>query len=129
MPHFDAISLVTDDMSRTLAFYRLLDLTFPTEADGEPHVEAELPNGMRLMWDTVAVVESFDPAWTPATGGHRAALAFRCADAADVDAVYARVIAGGFAGHLEPWDAFWGQRYAVLHDPNGTPVDLYAPLA
>ena len=28
---------------------------------------------------------------------------------------------------MKPWDAFWGQRYAVLHDPDGHQVDLYAP--
>jgi catechol 2,3-dioxygenase-like lactoylglutathione lyase family enzyme len=30
--------------------------------------------------------------------------------------------------HLEPWDAFWGMRYAVVRDPDGTPVDLFARL-
>ena len=27
-----------------------------------------------------------------------------------------------------PFDAFWGQRYATVHDPDGNPVDLFAPL-
>jgi len=27
-----------------------------------------------------------------------------------------------------PSDAFWGMRYAVVHDPDGTPVDLFSPL-
>jgi uncharacterized glyoxalase superfamily protein PhnB len=31
-------------------------------------------------------------------------------------------------GRKEPWDAFWGQRYAVVADPDGNHVDLYAPL-
>jgi hypothetical protein len=25
-------------------------------------------------------------------------------------------------------DAFWGQRYATVLDPDGNPVDLFAPL-
>jgi uncharacterized glyoxalase superfamily protein PhnB len=29
---------------------------------------------------------------------------------------------------MEPWDAFWGQRYAVVHDPDGNGVDLFCPL-
>jgi len=29
----------------------------------------------------------------------------------------------------EPWDAFWGQRYAIVRDPDGNGVDLFAPLA
>jgi uncharacterized glyoxalase superfamily protein PhnB len=25
------------------------------------------------------------------------------------------------------WDtAFWGQRYAIVHDPDGNPIDLFA---
>ncbi|MFE2436947.1 glyoxalase, partial [Streptomyces sp. NPDC059409] len=27
-----------------------------------------------------------------------------------------------------PWDAPWGQRYAVVNDPDGHGVDLFAPL-
>jgi catechol 2,3-dioxygenase-like lactoylglutathione lyase family enzyme len=34
----------------------------------------------------------------------------------------------GYEGHLAPWDAVWGMRYAVVRDPDGTPVDLFAPL-
>jgi uncharacterized glyoxalase superfamily protein PhnB len=45
-----------------------------------------------------------------------------------VDELYGRVTSAGFEGEKEPWDAFWGQRYAQLKDPNGVPVDLYAQL-
>jgi uncharacterized glyoxalase superfamily protein PhnB len=45
-----------------------------------------------------------------------------------VDDLYAAVKAPGFDAEKEPWDAFWGQRYAQLRDPNGVPVDLFAPL-
>ena len=26
----------------------------------------------------------------------------------------------------EPFDAFWGQRYAQVKDPDGNPVDIFA---
>lgn len=126
-PHLDMIGLVASDLPRTLAFYRALGLALPPDADDAPHVEVTQPGGLRLAWDTVDVVRSFDPDWQPPAGGHRAALAFRCADAAEVDATYARMVDAGFTGHVEPWDAVWGQRYAVLHDPDGTAVDLFAP--
>jgi uncharacterized glyoxalase superfamily protein PhnB len=45
-----------------------------------------------------------------------------------VDATYARLVAAGYEGHLEPWDAFWGMRYAVIHDPDGNGIDLFATL-
>ena len=38
------------------------------------------------------------------------------------------MIAAGFASKSEPWDAFWGQRYAQVVDPDGNDVDLFAPL-
>ncbi|MFT2018706.1 VOC family protein [Streptomyces sp. 796.1] len=129
-PRFDLIGLVVDDMAATLAFYRRLGLDIPATADGEPHVEVELPGGLRIAWDTVATVKSFAPDWTPPSGGgHRVGLAFRCADPAEVDAVYAELTRDGYVGHKAPWDAFWGQRYAVLHDPDGNAVDLFAALA
>ena len=39
-----------------------------------------------------------------------------------------RFVAAGGKMHMEPMDAFWGQRYAQVQDPDGTVVDLYAAL-
>ncbi|MCM0679119.1 VOC family protein, partial [Micromonospora phytophila] len=127
-PRFDLIGMATTDMARTLDFYRRLGVQIPPGAEAEPHVEVTLPGGVRLAWDTVETVRSFDPDWTPPTGSPRANLAFRCADPAEVDRWYAALTDAGHHGHLKPWDAFWGQRYAVLHDPDGNGVDLFAPL-
>ena len=124
----DLVGLVVEDMARSLAFYRRLGFDLPPEADGEPHVEATLPGGLRIAWDTVDTIRSFDPGWTPPTGGHGISLAFACDDAADVDAAYRSLIDAGYEGHLEPWDAFWGQRYATVLDPDGNSIDLFAPL-
>ena len=63
-PQLDAIGLVTSDMEASLAFYHLLGL----EPSGEDHVEATLPGGMRLMWDTLEVIRSFDPSWEQPVG-------------------------------------------------------------
>ena len=125
-PTSDAIGLVATDLPRTLAFYRALGLQIPAESDTEPHVEVELPGGFRLLIDTVDTIRSFDPEWSAPKGSPRASLAFACASGAEVDATYTSMVAAGFEGHLEPWDAFWGQRYATLRDPDGTGVDLHA---
>jgi catechol 2,3-dioxygenase-like lactoylglutathione lyase family enzyme len=123
------LELVVSDMAATLAFYRRLGLEVPAEADHQPHVDVELGDGMRLAWDTEETIRSFDPGWSPPSGGgHRVALAFACDSPADVDAAWADLTGAGYEGHLAPWDAFWGMRYAVVHDPDGTPVDLFAPL-
>ncbi|MEY9965506.1 catechol 2,3-dioxygenase-like lactoylglutathione lyase family enzyme [Streptacidiphilus sp. MAP12-16] len=127
-PRLDLLGLVVADMAASLAFYRRLGIDLPAEADGEPHVDTTLPGGFRLAWDTVDVIRSFDPGWTPPQGGHRTALAFDCGDPAEVDKVYADLVQAGYPGHKEPWDAFWGMRYAIVHDPDGNAVDLFAPL-
>jgi catechol 2,3-dioxygenase-like lactoylglutathione lyase family enzyme len=128
-PQIDLIGIVVADMARSLAFYRRLGLDIPAEADAAPHVEVPLPGGLRLAWDTIETIRSFDPQWQPPTGGHRVSLAFRCADPAAVDAAYATLTDAGCFGHLAPFDAVWGQRYAVLLDPDGNGVDLFAPIA
>ncbi|MFF3492581.1 VOC family protein [Streptomyces sp. NPDC002795] len=117
----DAIGVATTDLAASLAFYRRLGLTFPEGAEQLPHVEAELAGGIRLMFDPVPDAKD--------AGRGRVVLAFHCGDAAGVDAVYEELAGAGHHGEAKPWDAPWGQRYAVVLDPDGNQVDLFAPLA
>ena len=125
MPDLNAIGIVASDTARSIAFYRLLSIDFPEE--GEGHIEATLPNGVRFMLDSEEVILSFRPDWTREIG-NQLALAFECGSPAEVDELWAAVKAAGFDAEKEPWDAFWGQRYAQLRDPDGVPVDLFAAL-
>ena len=127
MPELNAIGIVVSDLRRSMQFYRLLGLDLPEDPE-EDHVEATMANGTRLMFDPEEVVRSFLPGWER-TEGNQVALAFECASPAELDEIYERVVAAGFEGEKEPWDAFWGQRYAQLADPDGVPVDLYAALS
>ena len=127
MPKLDAIGIVAADMAESVRFYRLLGVEVDDPKPEPDHHEATLPNGLRLMWDTEDVIRSFDPGWKRAAGT-TAALAFACASPAEVDETYSRIVEAGFTGRKEPWDAFWGYRYAQVDDPDGTPVDLFAAL-
>ncbi len=124
MPKLDAIGIVVSALEPARQFYALLGLEFP---EGEGHIEAVAPNGLRVMLDTEDVIRSFDENWTHPVG-QRVGLAFLCDSPAEVDSVYQRVVAAGFTGHKPPWDAFWGQRYAQVADPDGNVVDLFAAL-
>lgn len=126
MPTLNAIGIAVSDLRRSVRFYRLLGAEFP-EDPAEGHVEATMPNGTRLMFDAEEVIRSFMPDWTR-TNGNQVSIAFECASPAEVDEVYARVVAAGFEGEKEPWDAFWGQRYAQLIDPDDNVVDIFAAL-
>jgi len=120
----NGIGLAAADMATSLAFYRRLGLDIPPGADHEPHAEALLPGGIRLMWDTHAALRGFDPDWTVSTGGP--SLAFRCEDAAEVDRMHDELVRAGAHNVKSPWDAPWGQRYAILQDPDGYQVELFA---
>jgi catechol 2,3-dioxygenase-like lactoylglutathione lyase family enzyme len=126
MPNLNAIGIVVRDMAASIRFYRLLGVDVPETPD-EGHIDTLLPNGVRFMLDSEEVVKSFRADWSRETG-NQLGLAFECASTTEVDETYKRVTAAGFDGEKEPWDAFWGQRYAVVHDPDGNGVDLFAPL-
>lgn len=127
-PKFDLIGIVVDDMARALAFYRHLGIDTPEDAGTEPHVEVTLTSGMRLAFDTVETIKSFDPDFEPPTGSPRIGLAFKLDSPGQVDSLYAQLTRAGYRGHRQPWDAIWGQRYAMVHDPDGNSIDLFAPL-
>jgi catechol 2,3-dioxygenase-like lactoylglutathione lyase family enzyme len=127
-PRLNVVGLVVSDMAASLAFYRRLGFTFADGAEAEGHVETALPGGLRLILDTVEIIHSFNPGWRPPAGDHRVALAFACDGPTEVDELYHELVAAGHDGHLAPWDAFWGQRYASVHDPDGNAVELFADL-
>ncbi len=119
----DMVGMAVKDMGASLRFYSLLGLEVPQDKASEDYVEVTSENGYRISWNSLEMVKGIDPNWTQPIG-----LAFKCDSPAEVDATYNRLIEAGYTGFKEPWDAFWGQRYAVVNDPDGNHVDLFAPL-
>jgi uncharacterized glyoxalase superfamily protein PhnB len=124
---FDAVSVTTTDMEAATSFYALLGFAFPTFERDAQHVEAITAAGeVRLMIDDRLLIKTLtgkDPA--PAT---HSSFAIKCERPAAVDAAVLAIRNAGFAVVKEPWDAFWGQRYAIVADPDGYMSDLFAPL-
>jgi len=125
VPTLAAIGIGALDMKNSVRFYPLLGVAVP-DPSGD-HLDVTLPSGGALMWDTLELIKQLDPDWSE-PAGHRMGLAFQCSSPGDVDATYTRVVTGGFRSKKEPWDAFWGQRYAQVIDPDENVVDLFAPL-
>ncbi|WP_420859047.1 VOC family protein [Marivivens marinus] len=127
-PRIDAVAVTARDMARSAAFYRCLGFDIPEVAADAQHVEAvPLPGEARLMIDSATLAKELtDRPPSPAT---HSAFALLCDSPAEVDGVTARVADAGFTVKTQPWDAFWGQRYATVVDPDGYEVDLFAPLA
>ncbi len=124
-PILDQVNLVVTDMEATVAFYRRLGLTIP---DTDPvwqshHRNAQLPGGIDLDFDSVTFARHWDKGWQGGMG----VLGFKVDSRERVDEIYADLTGAGYAGQQEPYDAFWGARYAVVEDPDGNPVGDHEP--
>lgn len=127
MPRLDAVAVSSTDMAKTVAFYELLGFTFSNWSPEDRHVEPDAkPGEVRLMIDTAGLMESLT-GHKPTPPNH-ASFALVCDSPAEVDAIAAQLTAAGHEMTTEPWDAFWGQRYATVKDPDGYQVDLFAAL-
>jgi catechol 2,3-dioxygenase-like lactoylglutathione lyase family enzyme len=113
---WDYVGVISSDLHRSVQFYRLIGIPLPEPESN--HVEVAMENGMRFALDSLEQWE--------APAGHRMGIAINAETAEGVNDAYRRVLAAGFQGMTEPYDAFWGQRYAQVKDPDGNPVDLYA---
>jgi uncharacterized glyoxalase superfamily protein PhnB len=122
------VGLVVQDMARALAFYRLLGLDIPADEDDAAHVEFSGASGLVMGFDTEEAVRASDPLWQAPAGGQRVNLQFEMDSAAAVDAAYERLVAAGAGDYAAPWDAFWGQRFGRVTDPDGNVVSLFAEL-
>ena len=38
-----------------------------------------------------------------------------------------RIVAAGYTSSVEPWDTFFGARYAIVCDPDGHRIGLKSP--
>ena len=122
----NALGIVVSDMAASVAFYSKLGLTL--QRFGDEHAEATLPGGVRVMLDTEQMIKSLVPGWSRPAGSHVFSLAFEMPSPEAVDGTFGELTAAGHRAVREPWDSDWGQRYAVLLDPDGNGVDLYCPL-
>ena len=122
----DMVGIVVTDVPRAIRFYRMLGLAFPDAAAGEDYVEITT-NGYRISLNSQEMDKKLTPNWVEPRG-QRLGLAFLCGSPAEVDETYAKVVKAGNNGLKEPWDAFWGQRYAMVEDPDGAHVSIFCPL-
>lgn len=123
----DMVGLVVADLPAAARFYRMLGLDFPEVAAGEPYVECKV-NGYRISLNAASLDKDLTPDWV-APQGQRLGLAFLCESPKHVDDTYAAIVAAGHKGVKAPWDAFWGQRYAIVEEPDGAHVSLFCPLS
>ena len=122
----DAVGVTTSNLKKTVSFYTLLGFEFPAFKDEEKHLEATSEGSARLMIDAKDIVKDII-GQDPQPGNH-SSFAIQYDSPEEVNMVAEKVMNAGFNVIKEPWDAFWGQRYAVVEDPDGYKVDLYTAL-
>lgn len=121
----DAIGIVCKDLQKSVAFYSLLGVEL-LEAGGAEHLEGVTKSGVRIMLDSEKLMKEINPSWVKSQG-NGITLCFLQESSNAVDTVFNKIIENGFSRIREPWDAFWGQRYASVLDPDGNQIDIFAP--
>jgi catechol 2,3-dioxygenase-like lactoylglutathione lyase family enzyme len=127
------VNLVVRDMDASLAFYRSMGLDFPDapewpEGSGARHAGLTGAGGAELELDNVPMATLWHPGVRADSLGGTAVLGLAVESREAVDELYAAVTAAGHRGALEPYDAFWGARYAVVCDPAGYEIGLMSPI-
>ena len=120
-------------MDATYAFYRALGLEIPDDAiwrtsTGIHHIDITMPSGLIVHFDSPQLAVVYNRGWSAPTGtGTRNVLSFKVAERDDVDALHRRLADSGYTCTQEPFDAFWGARYAIFADPDGNHVGIMSP--
>ncbi|PQJ09721.1 glyoxalase [Flavipsychrobacter stenotrophus] len=122
------VGITVKDLGKALQFYRILGLPIPEGQDNEHHVEYTSDNGYSIGFIPESTMLQTNPHWQAPTGDNRISLQFGCDTPAQVNETYDKLVASGFKSFKEPWDAFWGQRFAQVIDPDGNNVAFFADL-
>ena len=126
----DQLNLICNDVDATISFYRLLGLdisestVWRTES-GSHHVEVKMPNGFELAFDSNALAAVYNSGSIHRTNsGTRNVLSFRVHNPDKVDSICKTLKELGYSVSQEPYNTFWGSRYAIIEDPDGNLVGL-----
>ena len=118
------VNLIVTDLGRATEFWELLGWQ---STPRHPHAALlTFPNGMNLVLHEPNFAQLWDPAYAgPAAGSTVIDINVPSRDA--VDDLHARVVAAGFTSSVEPWDTFFGARYAIVGDADGHRIGLKSP--
>ncbi|MGH8980094.1 MAG: VOC family protein [Acidimicrobiales bacterium] len=119
-------NLVTKNVAAAVAFYRRLGLAIPDTdpAFQDHHRSVQSSEGIDLDFDSEQFARHWDRGW----GGGMGVLSVRVPSRQRVDEIYADLLRAGHRGQQEPYDAFWGVRFAVVEDPDGNAVGIMSPV-
>jgi predicted enzyme related to lactoylglutathione lyase len=121
---FASIRIITDDVDRLADFYATV--TGITPERPAPVFAAFRSGDATLAIGARATIAMLPEGTLAAAANSSVIIEFQVDD---VDAEYARLRDTVDSWVLEPTDMPWGNRSALLRDPDGNVVNLFAPLA
>lgn len=123
------VNIIVADLERSRAFYEMLGMAFRSRnRHGEGPAEAWVSTntGVTVVLHSTAFASWWDEtAPQPSAGGPQVDLEVESAER--LDEMIAGVRAVGATIVKPPTDMPWGQRFAIVHDPDGHHVGLKAP--
>ena len=121
----DAVGIISKNINHSVQFYGILGVFF--KKISSDHWEGNTVKGVRIMLDSVDLMKKLNPNWKEQEG-QKIVLCFKQDSLEKVDELYHKIEKSGFKVLKSPWNAFWGQRYSSVLDPDGNQVDIFAPL-
>ena len=118
------LHLFARDVRATVAFYELCGLEFESTSDDFARVRSDRA---ALEIGSYRLTRGYDSGFRAQPGGSTA-LQIGVESREAVDAIHAKLVAAGHPSHLQPFDAFWGARYAEVRDPDGNLVGFQSPI-
>lgn len=133
MSTFGQINLVVKDIAASIDFYRLLEVDISDsfewpEGSGAEHVEARSDGGCHMALDNHQMAQVWNGRFDPDRNGGNVVIGLMVANREDVDRLFAKARDAGHPVGQEPYDAFFGSRYAIVIDPDGNQVGLKSPI-
>ncbi|MBP2100353.1 VOC family protein [Enterococcus rivorum] len=121
----DMVGIICEDVEKSSLFYERLGFQTIGEKSND-YLELDNEN-IRISLNSKKMVEGIY-GFVPSNQGEKIELAFLCDSPEQVDSTCEKMIAFGYDLFKEPWDAFWGQRYAIIKDLDNNLLALFANL-
>jgi uncharacterized glyoxalase superfamily protein PhnB len=134
MSTFGQINVFVSDMAASIEFYRLLELDVADSFEWPPGSGAEHVDGTHtgdgcyMAFDNHAMARIWNQGFKADRDGGNVVIGLMVEARDDVDRLYAAAEAAGHPVGQEPYDAFFGSRYAIVIDPDGNQVGLKSPI-
>lgn len=134
MSSFGQINVLVSDMAASIEFYRLLELDvsdpfeWPAGSNAQHVDDMRSENGCYMAFDNYPMARIWNRRFDPDRKEGNVVIGLLVETREDVDRLFEKAKTAGYPVGQEPYDAFFGSRYAIVIDPDGNQVGLKSPI-